>query len=151
MRRRGFSLIELLVVLVMLGILAALAMPAYQQHVIRTRRSEAHSALLKLMMQQERFHTQNNTYIAFSSGSNEGGEPEAKHFQWWSGASPRNSAYEIEGKACVGEVVAQCVQLVATPGTVLVEARFRDEDCGVLTLTSTGQRLASGAAKGCWP
>ena len=148
MKRAGFSLIELLVALVILAVLAAQAMPAYQQHIVRTRRSEAQSALLRLMMQQERFHTQNNTYVAFSATST---APEARHFSWWSGAHPQRSAYEIEGKACAGELIAECVQIVAMPGTAQVDAQFRDRDCEVLTLTSTGLRLASGPASGCWP
>ena len=148
MKRAGFTLVELAVVLVILALLATQAMPAYQQHVIRTRRSEAQSALLKLMMQQERFQTQNNTYIAFAAHAV---EPEARHFQWWSGANPGNSAYELEGKACDDEPIAQCIQLVATPGTSQVDSRFRDEDCRVLKLTSTGMRLATGPATGCWP
>ncbi|MYM26153.1 prepilin-type N-terminal cleavage/methylation domain-containing protein [Duganella sp. FT135W] len=148
MKRAGFSMIELLVVMVIVMILMAFAMPAYQQHVVRTRRSEAQSALLKLMMQQERFHSQHNSYIAFSAAAT---EPEARHFQWWSAASAPASAYEIEGKACDGELISQCIQVIARPGTALVDSRFRDNDCNMLTLTSTGQRLASGPASGCWP
>jgi type IV pilus assembly protein PilE len=148
MKRAGFSLIELLVVLVIVAVLTAAALPAYQQHVIRTRRSEAQSALLKLMMQQERFHSQHNTYIAFSAGV---ADAEARQFQWWSGASAPTSAYEIEGKACDGELISQCVQLIARPGTALVDSRFHDDDCRTLTLSSTGQRSASGTAPGCWP
>jgi type IV pilus assembly protein PilE len=144
----GFSLIELLVAMIIMAVLAAQAMPAWQQHVIRTKRSEAQSALLKLMMQEERFHTQNNRYIVFAAGT---AEAEARHFQWWSGASPPTSAYEIEGKACDGELIEQCVQLIARPGTGQVDGKFRDVDCDELTLTSTGLRLASGGATGCWP
>ena len=148
MKRAGFSLIELLVVLVIVGVLMAQVVPAYQQHMVRTRRGEARSALLTLMMQQERFHTQHNSYVAFSAGSADG---EARHFHWWSGASAPTSAYEIEGKACDGELISQCVQLIARPGTAMVDSRFRDDDCRILTLTSTGLRLASGPAPGCWP
>jgi type IV pilus assembly protein PilE len=144
----GFTLIELLVVLVIMAVLAAQAMPAWQQQVIRTKRGEAQSALLKLMMQEERFHTQNNRYIAFAAGA---AEAEARHFQWWSGANPSTSAYEVEGKACDGELIEQCVQVIATPGTGQVDGKFRDDDCGKLTLTSSGLRLASGHATGCWP
>ena len=144
----GFTLIELLVVLLIMAVLAAVAVPAYTHYVTRTRRTEAQSALLKLMMQEERLHTQTNSYIAFSAANQ---ADEAGHFQWWSGASPKSSAYEIEGKACPGELIAECVQLVATPGTGLVDSTFRDADCGSLALTSTGLREASGPAMGCWP
>lgn len=148
MKLTGFSLVELAVVLVILALVATQAMPAYQQHVVRTRRNEGHAALLKLMMQQERFYTQNNRYIAFSANAT---EPEAAHFRWWSGASPKTSAYEVEGKACDEEPIAQCIQIVAKPGTALVDHRFHDESCGTLKLTSTGLRLATGPATGCWP
>lgn len=146
-RGTGFSLLELLVALVIMAVLAAQAIPAYQQHVIRTKRTEARAALLQLMLQQERYQTQANTYIAFSSSAT---EPEARHFKWWSGASQAVSAYEIEGKACDGELISQCVQLVATPGTEQVDNNFRDLDCQRLTLTSTGLRLATGPGVGCW-
>ncbi|WP_373991276.1 type IV pilin protein [Duganella sp. BuS-21] len=148
MKRSGFSLMELLVALVIVAVLAAYALPAYQQHIVRTRRGEAHSALLKLMMQQERFHSQHNTYVEFSAG---GGDEESRQFQWWSGASAPTSAYEIEGKACDGELISQCVQLIARPGTAMVDSRFDDDDCRTLKLTSAGLRLASGPAAGCWP
>lgn len=148
MKRRGFTLIELVVALVIVAVLASQALPAYQQHVIRTRRNEAQSALLKLMMQQERFHTQHNKYVAFSAGAS---EPEARQFQWWSGGSPKTSAYELEGLACEDEPIAQCIQIVATPGTGRVDSRFADADCRTLKLTSTGLRLATGPATGCWP
>lgn len=146
--KAGFSMIELLVVVVILAVLAMQAMPAYHQHVVRTRRHEGQSALLKLMMQQERYYSQHNTYMAFSSAST---EPEARQFQWWSGGSPARSAYELEGRACDGAPIAQCVQLVATPGTAQVDRGFRDDDCGVLILASSGLRVASGTATGCWP
>ena len=146
--KRGFTLIELLVVLIIIAVLMAAAMPAYSRYVTRTRRTEAQSALLKLMMQQERFYTQTNSYVEFSASNR---ADEAANFQWWSGASPPISAYEIEGKACDGELISQCVQLVATPGTNQVDSKFHDADCGSLILTSTGQRLASGPATGCWP
>ncbi|WP_432382988.1 type IV pilin protein [Duganella sp. P38] len=148
MKRAGFSLVELAVVLIILALAATQAMPAYQQHVIRTRRNEGQAALMRLMMQQERFHTQYNRYIAFSANAI---EPEAQHFRWWSGANPKSSAYEVEGKACEDEPIALCIQIVAKPGTELVDKRFRDESCGTLTLTSTGLRLAAGPATGCWP
>lgn len=147
-RRRGMSLIELLVVLVIVAVLASQAMPAWQRHVVRARRSEAQAALLQLMQQQERFYSQANSYLAFSSNST---DAEERHFRWWTGAIPATSAFEVEGKACDGELISQCIQLIATPGTSKVDSRFHDDDCQRLTLTSSGLRLASGPAEHCWP
>ena len=77
--------------------------------------------------------------------------PSDELFQWWSGSKAPSSSYEIEGKACEGETIEQCVQLVASPGTDKVDARFRDEECQQLKLSSTGVRLATGPGERCWP
>lgn len=143
----GFSVIEMLIVLAIVAILATAAMPAWQQHVISTRRSEAQAMLLRLMLQQERYFTQNGTYIAFSSGAT---DFEARQFKWWSGSRPPGSGYEIEGKACDDEPIGQCVQVVATAGTAMVDANYRDEECRQMTLTSTGARSSAGTHANCW-
>ena len=152
MLRSGFSLIELLAALVIVGVLLALAMPAYQGHVVRAKRVQGQAALLRLMQQEERYYTQNNQYLAFSSAS-----PTllAQQFPWWSGDGPASSAagsaYEIEALACAESTLAQCVLLRATPGTAKVDAQFHDAACGTLSLSSTGQRGSSGPASHCWP
>lgn len=146
--RAGFTLIELMVVVAVAGILAAMAYPGYQQHVTRTRRTEGQVALQALMQQQERYFTQNNRYLAFSAGGNDAAE--AQLFRWWSGASAARSAYEIEGRACDGEAIADCIQLIATPGTARVDTSHRDPSCEQLILTSTGLHLATGPATRCW-
>ena len=143
----GFSMIEMLIVMVILAVLAAAAMPAWQQHVISTRRNEAQAMLMKLMLQQERYFTQHGTYLAFSSSST---GFEERQFQWWSGSRAPDSGYEIEGKACDGEPIEQCVQLVATAGTAVVNARYRDDECRDMTLTSIGERLSNGTRAECW-
>lgn len=147
-RQRAFTLLELVVAMAIIAILATAAYPDLHRHVIRTRRSEAQSVLQQLMQQQERFFSQNNTYIAFSADST---EARAKLFRWWTGNSQAGSAYEVEGKACDGELISQCLQLVATLGTARVDAQFRDPDCQQLTLTSSGGKRASGPAEHCWP
>lgn len=144
----GFSLVEALVTVVIFGVLAAHAYPSLERYVIRVRRNEGEAALMRLMQQQERYYSQYNSYIAFSSGST---DPEAMLFRWWSGTKASTSAYEVEGKACEGEPISQCVRLVARPGTRMVDVNFHDEECQELTLTSTGLRLASGPGVRCWP
>ena len=51
--QQGSSLLELIVALIIVGLLATLALPSYQRHVMRMRRSEAHGVLLELATAQE--------------------------------------------------------------------------------------------------
>jgi type IV pilus assembly protein PilE len=147
LRAHGFSLLEVVAGLVIMVLLASVALPAFQDAVIAARRAEVQSLMQALMQQQERHYTQFNTYIAFSSSA---AEPEARQFRWWSGQSPPRSAYELEGKACEGEDLRNCIQLIATPGTTRVDSQFKDPQCEQLTLTSIGQRSATGPAMNCW-
>lgn len=146
---RGFSMIELLVVCMIAMVLAAVAAPAWNEHLVRTRRYEAQATMQRLMLQQERYFTQHGSYLAFGAEA-KGDDAEQRHFQWWSGATAPASGYEIEGKACDGYTLDSCVQLIATPGTQRVDARFHDADCGQLVLTSSGLRQAAGPQENCW-
>lgn len=59
---RGITLTELMIVVVILGILAAVAYPNYRQFAARAKRNEARAALLQIATNQERFYLNNNTY-----------------------------------------------------------------------------------------
>ena len=61
---RGITLIELMIVVVIVGILAAFAYPNYQEFTARAKRNEARAALLRLATNQERFYLNNNTFTA---------------------------------------------------------------------------------------
>jgi type IV pilus assembly protein PilE len=61
-RRRGFSLIELMIALVVAGLLATIAMPAFFDSVRKGRRSEAFAALTQLQLAQERWRADNASY-----------------------------------------------------------------------------------------
>ncbi len=59
---RGVTLLELMIVVVIVGILTAIAYPNYQAFVARAKRTEARALLLEIAISQERFYLQNNTY-----------------------------------------------------------------------------------------
>jgi type IV pilus assembly protein PilE len=143
--KRGFTLIEMLVVLGILSVLAALVWPSYAGHIARTKRVEGQIALIEARQQQERYRLQHNTYAEFSSGSED-----AQGFRWWSGASAAVSYYELDAHACPGQEIVDCVELRARPGTAKVDSRFRDPECGALTLDSRDVHGAEGTGR-CWP
>lgn len=60
--RRGFTLIELMITVMIIGILAGIAIPQYQQYVTKARRTEAKSALARVQGALERYYTVNNVY-----------------------------------------------------------------------------------------
>lgn len=131
------------------AILGSIAMSSYTSSVLKAKRTEGKTALFQLMQQEERFSTQNNTYIVFSNISTDLNE---KKFKWHSGDAATSSAYQIEGTACAGETIQNCVLLTASPGTSVVDTNFKDTQCGKLTLTSTGIKGISGTGtkETCW-
>ncbi|MCC7487850.1 MAG: prepilin-type N-terminal cleavage/methylation domain-containing protein [Burkholderiales bacterium] len=134
MRSAGFTLIELMTVVVVIAILVAVAYPSYQDHVRKGKRAEGRAALLRIAQVLERNYTDRNTYvtdIAPLVGL-------AANAAVYSGENPADttSSYRVTVTApTAGCPLASCFQLVATPN-----APFADADCGNLTLTSTGQR-----------
>ena len=146
--RSGFTLVEMLVVMAIVGILSAIAYPSYAAYITRTRRIEGQMALIDTMQQQERYFTRHNSYIAFDADSS---DPDAKLFRWYSGSKPAHSAYELRGQACPGLSISQCIEVRAMPGTERVDSKFKDSECATLILSSTGQQGASGTSSRCWP
>lgn len=147
-RQRGFTLIELMCVLCIVGMLALVAYPSYRSIVIKAKRSEAHAALMQAMLQQERFFSQHNRYQTYSAAN-------ANAFKWYSGETAAASAYQLSAAACPSDVIEHCVLLSATPGGPEVNVNFRDEECRTLTLNSLGEKTAAGlpaasAPQVCW-
>ena len=76
--QKGFSLIELMIVVAVIGILAAVAYPAYQDYVIRSKRGDAMNALAAVRIAQEKYRANNVSFtnsladLALTSDSPDG-------------------------------------------------------------------------------
>lgn len=137
-RSKGFSLIELMSAVVIVGILSALSMSLYTQWVLKAKRVEARVALTELLQQQERYMTQKNSYMAFGVGA--AGVP----FKTYSGALQSKASYLIGAEACESATIAECVRLYAVP-------QHLDPAVGTIALTSAGSRNCTGASQTeCW-
>lgn len=148
MRRRsyGMTLIELIIVVAIIGILAAITYPSYRDHVRRSNRADAKAVLLENAQLLERNFTMANRYD--STTPDGAGAAPAILTQ-----SPKQGdiRYEIDIEyAAAGGIEGQLFTLTATPvGTMA------GDPCGELTLASTGVRGANGATEGdsvqeCW-
>lgn len=146
-RENGFTLIELMITVAIVGILAAISYPSYQESVYRSRRAEAKSMLVEATARQERFFSQNNQYSANTNGL---GYPAVSGNN--NLANSENSYYQITvATATVTCPIATCFSMTATA----VNGQLNDTKCRTLTLNSLGQKTATNSAAaavttGCW-
>ena len=65
--RRGFTLIELMIVVAVIGILAAIAYPSYQDYIRKARRIDAQSVMLDIQLLQEKYRVNNPSYATWQN------------------------------------------------------------------------------------
>lgn len=66
-KRNGFTLIEIMIAIAIVGILSAVALPAYTDYLLRGKLTEAYSTLLALRTQAEQYYQDNRTYVGIDA------------------------------------------------------------------------------------
>lgn len=139
---RGFSLMELLMVVVIMGILLAIAMPAYNNYIMKSRRSLAKSTLLDLAQREEKFYSLNNTYSATASDL---GYPAGTVFPMPVNDSGGVAVYTIAAPTLTAPTAT--APAIYSASAVPTGAQTGDM-CGTLTVDSLGRQTA--AVSSCW-
>lgn len=129
----GFTLMELMITVAIIGIIASIALPAYSNYIIRGKRSDAKAALLNAQLEQEKYRANNTTYGTLTEIG-------------VSSTSP-NGYYTI---AVSGTPDATTYTVTAAP-----LSPFADASCGTLGITHTASadtKTVSGtdSVANCW-
>jgi type IV pilus assembly protein PilE len=142
LQQNGFTLIELMVTVAIIGILAGIAYPGYQDSVMKSRRADAKGALLGLANAMERHFTVKNTYLGAGTTDGNTGSPTI-----FSTTSPVDGGTPYYNLTIDDTVTASSYTLKAEP----IGAQAKDK-CGTLSLTQTGARGVSTAlaVTDCW-
>jgi len=139
----GFTLIELMIVVAIIGILAAIAYPSYDEYVKRGNRTEGQALLSDASARQERYFGQNNAYIISDN--------DVAKLGLKNGNASETGKYEL------------AVEVITDGGdtprpidggyTLTAKQKFGDTKCGDLTLNALGAKGRTGSGKTaaeCW-
>jgi type IV pilus assembly protein PilE len=126
----GFTLVELMIAVAVIGILAAIAIPNYQQYVLRANRADAKAILMETAQYMERYYTTNNTYVGatvLSAVSPKGASATSKKYDITFSSGPTATSFTLRAETAGGQ---------------------DNDTCGDLTISNTGAQTPTTA--GCW-
>lgn len=142
-RARGFTLIELMIVMGIVAILTAIAYPSYQEHIMKSRRATAQSCLLELSQFMERFYTANMKYDETA-----GAAPVAVVLPNTACRTDLGGHYSFA--FADDEPTATTYKIEATPENAQAAS---DTLCGTLGIDQAGEKSEGGTATAvseCW-
>ena len=135
--RGGFTLVELMVVILVAAILVAIALPSYDAMITKSRRVEAKDMLWAAANRQQQYFTKNNSYTTSAAELNVS-------------TTSRNGYYALTIAAGTTGNIATSYLMSAAPVSGTTQAS--DTACATFRLNSLGQQTVSGTqtAPPCW-
>ncbi|RMH93536.1 prepilin-type N-terminal cleavage/methylation domain-containing protein [Lysobacter pythonis] len=125
---KGFTLIELMIVVAVIAILAAIAYPSYTQHVLKTRRAAGAACMMERVQFMERYYTTNMTYVGAEAA-------------WPSSTCETETAAHYTYSAPAKTTTATTFIVQAKPKG----AQSKDTQCGTLGMNERGLKTVSGS------
>lgn len=144
-RHKGFTLIEAMIVVAILAVVAAVAIPSYQQYIKKGRRADAKAALLDAANRQEQFILNRATYTAnmASGGLGYSSDPAPSPDGYYS--------FDATLSLCGASNALPCRGYTLTATPIVGKGQDKDTACTVFSLSSTGAKTASGTlGNECW-
>lgn len=135
MKKNGFSLIELMMTVAIVGVLSSIAIPTYKNYSIKSHRVEGKSLIMEIMQRQEKYYTENNTYttnltlLGYSSST----------------VISEQGYYSLTAAAAADGIINNVI-LTAQP----IGSQASDSECGSFIMNSNGQKTTSTSSTTCW-
>lgn len=131
---KGFTLIELMIVVAVIAVLAAIAYPSYTAQVRKSKRAAAKAEMVEYAQRAERQHTLNNSYAGFRFVENNGTTI----------ASPRDGSSAMYQVSVTGNATTFTI-------TAVPQGDQAKDPCGTLTVNQAGVKTpANTSSQECW-